>query len=267
MPSRIRILRPMRWIVLLLVCFLVACGEEKGEKPLTVGMDLSYPPFEMIDASGKPTGLSVDIAQALAADLGRPLKIENIPFVGLIPSLQSGKIDCVISSMTATEERSQSIAFSEPYLKTGLALLAGKDSSLTGLADLDSPERTVVVRQGTTGEVWARNTLKQARILAVEKESSAVLEVIQGKADAFIYDQMSVWQNGQKHEGKVRPLLTPIREEMWAIGIRQDQTALRDQINQFLFRFREQGGFEKLGDKYLGEQKASFKEQGIPFVF
>lgn len=258
----------MRWLLLLaLSVFIVACGKPSGEKPLVVGMDMAYPPFEMIDASGQPAGLSVDLAKALADNLGRPLKIENIPFVGLIPSLQSGKIDCIISSMTATEERSKSIAFSDPYLKTGLALLAGKDSSLTGLNDLDQPGRVIVVRQGTTGEVWSRATLKQAQILAVEKESSAVLEVIQGKADAFIYDQMSVWQNGQKHEGKVRPLLAPIREEMWAIGLRQDDKLLKDQVNQFLQKFRQSGGFEQLGDKYLSEQKASFKAQGIPFVF
>ena len=258
----------MRWILLLAMTLLmVGCGKPPGEKPLVVGMDMAYPPFEMIDASGQPTGLSVDLAKALAADLKRPLKLENIPFVGLIPSLQSGKIDCIISSMTATEERSKSIAFSDPYLKTGLALLAGQDSSLTGLGDLDQQGRVVVVRQGTTGEVWARATLKQAQILAVEKESSAVLEVIQGKADAFIYDQMSVWQNGEKHPGKVRPLLSPIREEMWAIGLRQSDTALKDQVNQFLQKFRQEGGFEQLGDKYLSEQKASFKAQGIPFVF
>ena len=88
-------------------------------------MELSYPPFEMTDPQGRPTGVSVRLAEALAKHLGRELVVENIAFDGLIPALKTGKIDCIISSMTATPERSRSIAFSEPYLKTGLALLVG----------------------------------------------------------------------------------------------------------------------------------------------
>ena len=102
-------------------------------------MDLSYPPFETIDENGKPTGISVRLAEALANFLGRPLRIENIPFVGLIPSLQNKRIDCIISSMTDTPERRQSIAFSDAYLSIGLALLAGARSDLSNAAEWIDP--------------------------------------------------------------------------------------------------------------------------------
>src|SRR4051812_37554598 len=107
----------------LLLCFLAAalCGCDKGatgKNQLRIGMELSYPPFEMTDEQGRPTGVSVDLAQELGKALGREVKIENIPFHGLIPALQTSKIDLVISSMTATPERAQSIAFSEPYVST-----------------------------------------------------------------------------------------------------------------------------------------------------
>ena len=92
--------------------------------PLRVGMDLSYPPFEMQDKSGKPDGVGVRMAEALAKDLGRPLKIVPMDFSGLIPALKTGNIDLIISSMTATDERRQSIDFSNPYAFTGLAMLA-----------------------------------------------------------------------------------------------------------------------------------------------
>ena len=78
-------------------------------KPLIVGMELAYPPFEMTDTSGKPTGVSVDLATDLAKSLGRPVVIQNTAFDGLIPALKTGKVDLVISSMTATAERAQSI--------------------------------------------------------------------------------------------------------------------------------------------------------------
>ena len=125
------------------------CSPDAATRPLRVGMELSYPPFEMTDTDGRPTGVSVRLAEALAADLGRDLVIENITFDGLIPALKTGKIDCIISSMTATPERARSIAFSDPYLKTGLALLVAKDSPVNAAADLDQPGRVVAVKKGT----------------------------------------------------------------------------------------------------------------------
>lgn len=96
---------------------------------LRVGMELSYPPFEMTNAKGEPDGISVGIAQALAKFLKRDLKIENMSFDGLIPALKTGSIDIIISSLTVNEERKKSIDFSEPYVNTGLALLVSKNSS------------------------------------------------------------------------------------------------------------------------------------------
>ena len=253
--------------ILLAICLLAACTKKRATNELVVGMELAYPPFETIDSSGNPTGVSVDLAKALGENLGRPVRIENIPFTGLIPSLKTGKIDCVISSMTDTPERRTSISFSDPYLTIGLALLVSKNSPIQSIADVDQPGRTLAVRQGTTGEVWARANLKNAKILALEKESAAVLEVVQGKADAFLYDQMSVWKNAREQPDTTRALLTPVQKENWAVGLKLDNESLRAQINRFLKSFRASGGFERLGDKYLGDQKAAFQQQGIPFYF
>ena len=247
---------------------LTSCHRNStGEKPLLVGMDLSYPPFETIDAQGNPTGVSPDLAHALGEFLHRPVTMENIPFTGLIPSLLTGKIDLIISSMTDTPEREKTIAFSEPYLSTGLAVLAGKNSGLTNSSDLDQPGRTLAVRQGTTGQVWAEAHLKAAKILVLDKESPAVLEVIQGKADGFLYDQMSVWKNQQVHPAETIALLEPVQKESWAIGLRPGDTVLRDQVNGFLKEFRASGGFDRLGDLYLKDQKEAFAKAGIPFYF
>ena len=241
--------------------------ERKGPPALVVGMDLSYPPFETIDAQGHPSGISVDLAKALGEYLHRPVRIENIPFTGLIPSLLTGKIDLIISSMTDTPERRKTIGFSEPYLTIGLAALAGKNASLTSSRQLNSPGCTIAVRQGTTAQTWTQEHLKQAKVLVLYKESSAVLEVIQGKADAFLYDQMSIWKNHQEHPTETMALLDPIQTEHWAIGLRPDDTALRDGVNAFLKSFRTSGGFDRLGNQYLKDQKEAFAKAAIPFYF
>lgn len=230
-------------------------------------MELSYPPFEMVSRTGSPAGVSVDLALALGKSLGREVQIVNIPFDGLIPALQTHKIDLIISSMTATPERAKSIAFSEPYLKTGLCLLVAKNSTIQSIADADEAGKTIVVKRGTTGHLYAAAHIKKAQVLIIDKEDACVLEVVQGKADAFIYDQISTYENWRRNQDTTRPILRPFQEESWAIGLRQDDVALRNQVNQFLRDFKAQGGFDALGRKYLKDQKEAFRKLGYPFYF
>jgi polar amino acid transport system substrate-binding protein len=125
----------------------------------------------------------------------------------------------------------------------------------------------VAVKQGTTGQQWAVTSLKKARVLVLDTEAAAVLEVLQNRADAFIYDSMSVYTNHRKHPTKTRAALTPFKEESWAVGLKQGNDDLRRQVNEFLERYRGDGGFDRLGDEFLAEQKKYFAEHGIPFYF
>jgi polar amino acid transport system substrate-binding protein len=256
----------LTFITLLALLFVTGCGS-KPDGTLIVGMELNYPPFEMVDTQGKPTGISVEMAQALGQFLGRDVRIENIPFDGLIPALKTGKIHLIISSMTKTQEREQSVDFSEPYLRTGLCALVNSNAAIDSIDQANQPNVTVAVKQGTTGQLYAKQHLTQAHLLALDKEDACVLEVLQGKAQAFIYDQMSVFKHWQQHQDSTRALLKPFQEEQWAIGIRKGDDGLRTKVNGFLVDFRSKGGFEKLGDKYLKEQKEEFRKIGIPFYF
>lgn len=237
-----------------------------GSGLLRVGMELSYPPFEMTDESGNPDGVSVEIARALGDYLDRPVEIINTPFQGLIPALRTGKIDLILSSMTRTEERARAIDFSDPYLTTGLTLLVNSESDIDSIEGIDS-DSTLAVKQGTTGHLYAVRNLPDSNILVLEKESAAVLEVVQGKADVFIYDQMSVFKHWQRNQDTTRAILDPFRKEYWAIGLRKGDDKLRSEVNQFLIAFKEKGGFDELGTEYLSEQKKAFKEMGYPFIF
>ena len=261
---KLKSLFPLLAALALTILGSTVVAEEK-DKPLIVGMELAYPPFEMTDTSGKPTGVSVDLATDLAKSLGRPVVIQNTAFDGLIPALKTGKIDLVISSMTATAERAQSIDFSEPYISTGLSLLLKKDSTAKGIADLDREGVKVAVKKGTTGHIFATNNLKKAQVLVLDKESAAVLEVSQGKADAFIYDQMSVYQNWQRNKETTQAILEPFQKESWAVGIRKGNDELKAQVNRFIKEYREKGGFEQLGERYLKEMKDEFKRLGSAF--
>lgn len=258
---------PPRLLLLLLLSFIFSSCEKSGPKPLRVGMDMSYPPFEMRDKNGEPAGVSVDLARALGEHLKRPVVLENTDFKGLVLALNTGRIDVIISSMTATEEGGRSVEFSDPYVRTGLCLLVGAKSDVRDIADLDAAGKKVAVVRGTTGQLWAKANLKKAAVLDLDKETMCVLEVTQGKADAFIYDQMSTLRNWQANPDTTRALLKPFREEGWAVAMKKGDLAMKANVNAFLAEFRARGGFRQLGDKWLKEQRDTFQKLGVPFVF
>jgi polar amino acid transport system substrate-binding protein len=258
---------PFRALVLSLIAVLLGCGAVRADAPLIIGMELNYPPFEMTDPDGNPTGIGVDMAHALCAYLHRDIQIQNMPFEGLIPALKTARIDLIISSMTATDERRKSIDFSDPYLSTGLAILVRKNSAIQSIADVDKPGINVVVKTGTTSAIYCRDHIHNADVLDFPQDSTCALEVIQGKADAFLYDQMSIYQFANKYPDSTRGLLAPFQHESWAIGIRKGNAALETQVNAFLKDFRAKHGFDQLGDKYLKADKEAFKKMGFPFYF
>lgn len=256
-----------RLLALFSSVFFVCCDKPgEGAGPLRVGMELTYPPFEMKDAGGEPDGVGVRLAEALAADLERPLEIVPMEFTGLIPALKSGTVDLVISSMTATDERRRSIDFSEPYAFTGLALLVGRDSAIRSAEDLKKPGTRIAVKAGTTGESWAAANLPEADRTAYGEDAACVLEVAQGRADAFIYDQLSIYRYHRKNAGTTRALLEPFVQETWAVGVGKGNAELKAKVDAFIGKFRESGGFGKLGDRYLSEEKKALEEMGVPFI-
>jgi len=263
-----------RSIFQLLVICLLAVGvlscdqaDQAVDAALRVGMDPTYPPFESLDPDGNPTGVSVDLAIAIAKDLDRPLEIVPLPFDGLITALKTNKIDLILSSMTANEKRRQSIDFSEPYVRTGLALLTSKSSTIEGLDDLKKPGSKVAVRLGTTGEAFAAAQLPDARVTTLEDNAACVMEVVNDRVDAYIYDQLSIFRYHQQHPDTTHALLKPIQEEFWAIGIAKGNDELRSEVNTALSKIRKSGHFDELADRYLAKEKASLEAMGVPFIF
>ena len=249
------------------VSMLVLGGcARKTSRALVVGMELSSPPFEMTDEHNQPVGIGVDMARALAVYLHKDLVIENTKFEGLIPALQTGRIDLIVSSMTATEERARTIHFSDPYVRISICLLVGTNSGLRAGDDLNQPGRRVVVKNGTTGADYARDHLGRAAVYQIADEAACVLEVVQGKADAFIYDQISVYQLQKRNPATTRAIFQPLQRENWAVGVGKKNEALRREVNGFLTDFKAKQGLEHLAGKYLDDRDA-LREMGDPFSF
>jgi len=247
---------------------LVSSGcQSKGDK-LIVAMELAYPPFETKDSAGNPSGVSVDFAYAFGKYLGKDVEILDTAWDGLIPSLETGKADMVISSMTITDQRKEQVDFSIPYANAYLAILANKNSGIKSIDDLNQPGKKVAVKTGSTGYFYAQNNLKNAEIVSLPDESACVTEVTQGKADGFLYDQLTIYRNNMNNPDTTSAIYIPFQNvENWGVAVKKGNTELLNSLNDFIQKFSAEGGFDALTEKYLSEEKKAFDELGFKWFF
>ncbi len=264
----------LRIIALLALLVCAGCSDKRSDpgsdaKVLVVGMDPTYPPFEMRDPSGELSGVSVDLGRSLGEHLGHPVEIRAIDFQGLIPALKSGKVDLIISSMTRTDERAKSVLFSEPYVANGLCLLVSTESNVKDIADLNQKGRKVVVRTGTTGHIYARKALENAELLPQELVETCVAEVRNGNVDAFLYDQLSVLAYAEKYPDKLKALPKPFQIEYWSIAMAPGNDDLKEKVDEFLVEWQSSDGPAEAIAKYpeLSRRAEQMQQSGQAFVF
>lgn len=240
----------------------------EGGRTLTVAMELAYPPFETRDEAGSPYGISPAFMEEFGNEYGYDVRIENTAFDGLIPALQTGKADAVMSSITITDEREQAVDFTDPYAVAQLAILANAESGVESIDDLDSPDKTVAVKTGSTGDVYATNNLTNANIVRLADESACVTEVTQGRADGFLYDQLTIYRNNQANPDTTRAVFIPFQDpEYWGIAVASGNDELRGQFNEFIAKCKEDGTFDNLTQEFLPEEKKAFDELGFRWFF
>ena len=255
--------------VIFAMALFAGCSDKESGDVLVVGMEVSSDGvFEARDMNGDPWGVSVQLANDFGEYLGREVRIENIAWDGLIPALETGKIDMILSSMTITEERAKKVDFSEPYALAYLAVLAGKDSGIESVDDLNSADRSVAVATGSTGYYYAQENLPEATLLALGDAGACITEVIQGKADAFIRDQLSIYRANQQNPDTTVAILIPFQDaEPWGAAFKKGDTELCDQFHAFLEEYEADGGYDRLTEDYMAEYKTAFDELGFKWFF
>lgn len=257
-------------LILLTVVLLVlsGCQTSKDEDILKVGMELKYPPFETKDEAGNPMGASVMLAEALGEYLGMEIKIVETDYSSLIPALEQGTIDVIISSMTITPAREEIVDFSDPYTNSQLMMLVFKDSKVQSPADLNDPDVIIASKTGTIGALWAAQYAPDAQVRNIDEEASAVLEVAQGKADVFIYDPLSIIRHHENYPDTTRAVLEPLpNTKGWGVALRKGEEALKEKINAFIKEAKTDGTYDLIRKTYLEDKMEEFEAYGLEFFF
>ena len=252
----------------LILVLAIISGCSSKEEPLKIGMELKYPPFETVDAEGNPTGASVRLAEALSKYLDREIEIIDTPYASLIPALESGSIDLIISSMTITPAREEVVDFSDPYTTSQLMMLVNVDSSVRSADDLNNSDVIIASKTGTIGALWAAANAPNAQIVNIDEEASAVLEVAQGKADVFIYDPLSIINHQKNYPDTTIAILDPLpNTKGWGIALRKGEDDLKQQLNDFIKQAKTDGTYDAIREEFLQDKIQEFDQYGLDFFF
>lgn len=240
-----------------LMMALTGCGggevapKPDDKKVLKVGLSPDFAPFEYLDDQGTIVGFDVELARALGKEMGMEVQIENMGFDGLIPALQSGNIDIVMSGMAITEERKQSILFSEPYYHSGLVMVVTEESTdVQGVENLKG--KKVGAQIGSTGALYAHK-IDGATAKDFNQTSDMFIELKNGGIDAVVSDLPVVQYFLKSEEGKGYKIVGELLEiENTGIGIDPNQKELAEKINLALKKIKESGEYDTIYEKWFG---------------
>ncbi|NBI71849.1 basic amino acid ABC transporter substrate-binding protein [Clostridiaceae bacterium] len=220
-------------------------SENKGV--LVMATNAEFPPYEFHDG-GEIVGIDVEIAAAIAAEMGMDFEVEDIAFDSIIPEVQSGKADFGAAGMTVTEDRKQSVDFSDSYATATQVIIIKEDN-----ADIVSPDdlegKTIGVQLGTTGDIYASD-IADATIEQYNKGFEAVQALTQNKIDAVIIDGEPAKVFVAENEG-LKILDEAFTTEEYAICVEKGNTELLEGINAAIASLKESGELQKIVDKYI----------------
>lgn len=276
MFSRSHLLRRIFPGVLSLICVVLfaACGgaptdetaspgtgaesSAAADTTFKVATEPAFPPFESQAADGSLEGFDIDLMNAIGEAAGFKVEFESLPFDGIIPALQAGTVDAAISAMTITAERAQTVNFSRPYFKAGLAIAV--QESNTDITSLDSLKGKKIAAQiGTTGADQA-NEVEGAEVRTFDSAPLALQELLNGNVDAVINDApvtLYAIQSGNIQGLKVVGQL--VTEEFYGIPSPKNSTNV-DLINTGLKTILDNGKYAEIYKKWFGAEPPELPE-------
>lgn len=221
---------------------------------LTIGTSAEYEPFEYME-DGEYKGFDLELAQAIADDLGLELKIENVDFDTIVPGVASGtKYDMGIAAITATPEREKEVGFTDSYYMDDQAIVTMADNTeITGdnYADaLNAEGVKIAVQSGSTAEAFAKENFPNAELVPFKNATDCFAAVQSSQADALVTNRSVAAQlvaTSFSNEQVIKQISTG---EEYAIAVNKDNTALLDALNDSIAKLTEDGTVDELMTKY-----------------
>ncbi len=223
-------------------------------KVYTAGTDAAYAPFESQNEQGEIVGFDIEVVQAIAAKAGFEVKFVNTPWEGIFNALTQGDRDLVVSAVTITDERKQTMDFSEPYFDAAQLIAVKADSSVSKFADLK--DLKVGVQTGTTGDEAVSNLLGKTSTNVKRFESTplALAELAAGGVDAVVADNGVIGHYVTNNPGgSFKTVSDPeFVPEQYGIAVKKGNSELLGLLNTGLAAIQADGTYDQIYAKYFG---------------
>lgn len=224
-----------------------------------VGTEPAFPPFEMMDAAtGELVGFDIELMTAMGEAAGREVRFVTLPFDGLIPALQSRTIDAAISGMTVTAERAQTIDFTRPYFKAGLAIAVRQDNNdITTLEDLEG--KRIAVAIGTTGADQAAQ-VEGATVSTFDNSPLALQELLNGRVDAVVNDlPVTLYAIREANLDGLKIVGELVTEEYYGIAVPKNSEVLAE-MNDAIATLLQDGTYAEIYQRWFSAEPPELPE-------
>lgn len=237
----------LKLIMISAIIFIAIIGCEKENKKLYVGTNAEFEPFEYREGENI-VGFDIELIGEISKLINKDIEVEDMAFDGLLPALQTKKIDLIIAGMTATEERKKFVNFSESYYKSQQAIVVNKDEN--GINNFDNLiEKEVGVVLGYTGDIIV-SEMANVKVQRYNATSEAIMALKSKKVQAVVLDYEPA-KNYSAQNPELKLIETDSQSEEYAIAIRKEDTQLLNDINKALATLKENGTYDALLNKYF----------------
>lgn len=223
-------------------------GGAEGLEPLTVGSDIPYPPFEDFGPGKKPVGYDVELLETIAEDVGRKAEFQDTSFDTIFRDLAQGRFEAVASATTITDEREETVDFTNPYYFSEQAILVEEGGEIESVEDLAG--KTIGVQQGTTGEEFVEEKVDEGELRSYPQGPDAINPLKTGVLDAVVID-IPVAENAVEKAGGIEISAAIPTEEEYGFVVAQGDTELLEDLNAALETAKDNGTFSTIYEKWF----------------
>lgn len=250
----------MKKLISIVLCAVLALGVLAGcgttpattdtAEKLVMATNAAFPPYEFYEGE-KIVGIDAEIAAAIAEKLGMELEIQDTEFGSIITGVQTGKYDIGMAGMTVTEERMQTVNFSDTYATGIQSVIVKEGSDIKAIEDIAG--KKIGVQQDTTGHIYSADEYGDEFVTPYNKGADAVAALVSDKIDCVIIDNEPAKSFVAANEGLVI-LDTEYAVEDYAICIAKENTELLEKVNGALAELIADGTVKAIVDKYIGAE-------------
>lgn len=235
---------------------ITACGDKKNESDtLIVGTEAGFAPYEYMKGN-EVVGIDMDIAQAIADEMGKELKIKNMEFDGALASVASGKVDFVAAGVSINEKRKKTMDFSHEYVdSTEVIVVNGKNPAISGAVEGKSLDgKIVAVQQGNIADSWVSNeeNCKPKEVKRYTKFAQASEDLKNNKVDCIVMDKYPA-EKLVSENSELKILDGVLFEDKYAIAVKKGNKELLDEINKVIDKLIADGKIEEFTANHTGK--------------